>query len=115
MRTKTPEEKRRKRTTPDSNRKLKKSSSETSLKRPQAEAPRPRTAEPRRPKLPSGKENLLPPSEKRRLAEEQTRKRKSDGAESQDGENSIPKKLKPDKVRLFETLRLRVKFTQPFI
>ena len=100
MRTKTPEDKKRKRATPDSNRKLTKSSSETSLKRPQAEAPRPRTAEPRRPRMPSGKENILPPSEKRRLAEQQSRKRKSDAdAESQDSsEKSIPKKLKPDKV-----------------
>lgn len=98
MRTKTPEDKKRKRATPDSSRKLTKSSSETSLKRPQAEAPRPRTAEPRRPKLPSGKENILPPSEKRRLAEQQSRKRKSDhDTESQDDEKS--KKLKPDKVR----------------
>merc|ERR1712106_930313 len=67
---KTPEEKRQKRATPESGRKLAKSSSLTSLKRSKESSSttsRPRTAEP--PAVKKHKENILPPSEKRRLEE----------------------------------------------
>jgi len=95
---KTPEEKRQKRTTPESGRKLAKSSSLTSLKRGSKESStttsRPRTAEP--PAVKKHKENILPPSEKRRLEElkEKARKRKSDGHEDEDSPEQPSKKTK---------------------
>ena len=95
---KTPEEKRQKRTTPESGRKLAKSSSLTSLKRGSKESTtttsRPRTAEP--PAVKKHKENILPPSEKRRLEElkEKARKRKSDGHEDEDSPEQPSKKTK---------------------
>ena len=95
---KTPEEKRQKRTTPESGRKLAKSSSMSRLKPRSGKEtttttqPRPRTAEP--PVAKKQKENILPPSEKRRLEElkESARKRKSDGQNDDDNSPEQPTK-----------------------